>query len=194
MPAWIAWYRNAVWIASRTGSLPRNENETFDTPPRDLRAAAGSRLIQRVASMKSTRVVVVLLDAGGDREDVRVEDDVLGREADLVDEEVVGALRRSRSCARACRPGPSRRRPSRPPRRRSGAPASPGAGTRPRLPSCEIELTMPLPCTHFRPGLDHAPLRAVDHDRHARDVGLGGDQVQEASSSPPPSRASPRPC
>ena len=29
-------------------------------------------------------------------------------------------------------------------------------------------------------GLDHAPLRRVDHDRHARDVGLGRDQVQEA--------------
>ena len=28
--------------------------------------------------------------------------------------------------------------------------------------------------------LDHLPLRAVDHDRHARDLGLAGDQVQEA--------------
>jgi hypothetical protein len=28
-------------------------------------------------------------------------------------------------------------------------------------------------------GLDHAPLRRVDHDRHPRDVGLAGDQVQE---------------
>ena len=27
--------------------------------------------------------------------------------------------------------------------------------------------------------LDHVPLRRVDHHRHARDVGLGGDQVQE---------------
>ena len=36
------------------------------------------------------RVVVVLLDAGGDREDVRVEDDVLGRKADLLGEELVG--------------------------------------------------------------------------------------------------------
>ncbi len=31
----------------------------------------------------------------------------------------------------------------------------------------------------LQPGLDDRPLRAVDHDRHARDVGLGGDQVQE---------------
>ena len=28
-------------------------------------------------------------------------------------------------------------------------------------------------------GLDHAPLGAVDHDRHAGDVGLGGDQLEE---------------
>jgi hypothetical protein len=33
---------------------------------------------------------------------------------------------------------------------------------------------------HLQAGLDHAPLRAVDHDRHARDLGLAGDQVQEA--------------
>ena len=37
------------------------------------------------------RVVVVLLHAGGDGEDVGIEDDVLGREADFVDEHAVGA-------------------------------------------------------------------------------------------------------
>ena len=29
-------------------------------------------------------------------------------------------------------------------------------------------------------GLDDGPLRRVDHHRHARDVGLGGDEIQEA--------------
>jgi hypothetical protein len=43
----------------------------------------------------------------------------------------------------------------------------------------EIELTMPLPCSSAG-RLDHLPLGAVHHHRHARDVGLGGDQVQEA--------------
>ena len=73
------------------------------------------------------RVVGVLLDAGGDREDVGVEDDVLGREAHLVDQHAVGALADLRSCAPACRPGPARRTPS--PRwpRRSGGSAWPGA-------------------------------------------------------------------
>ncbi len=37
-------------------------------------------------------VTVMLLDAGRDREDVRIEDDVFRREADLVDQDVVGAL------------------------------------------------------------------------------------------------------
>ena len=53
MPARIAWYRKTVWIASRTGSLPRKLKLTFDTPP--LTFAPGRFcLIQRVALMKST--------------------------------------------------------------------------------------------------------------------------------------------
>ena len=32
----------------------------------------------------------------------------------------------------------------------------------------------------FQAGFDHLPFRRVDHDRHARDIGLGRDQVQEA--------------
>jgi hypothetical protein len=31
----------------------------------------------------------------------------------------------------------------------------------------------------LQPRLDHLPLRGVDHDRHARDVGLGCDQIEE---------------
>ena len=37
-------------------------------------------------------VVVVLLDAGADGQDVDVEDDVLGREADLLGQQLVGPL------------------------------------------------------------------------------------------------------
>ncbi len=52
-PALIAWYRKTVWIASRTGSLPRKLKDTFETPPEVL--AQGSLcLIQATASMKST--------------------------------------------------------------------------------------------------------------------------------------------
>ena len=50
IPAAMAWYRKTEWIASRIGSLPRNANETFDTPP-DTSAPGRLALIRRVASM-----------------------------------------------------------------------------------------------------------------------------------------------
>ena len=54
---------------------------------------AGAALLdQRQRLDERLREFVVLLDAGRDGEHVRVEDDVLGREADLVDEQPVGAL------------------------------------------------------------------------------------------------------
>ena len=49
-------------------------------------------LISGIASMNAFANAVVLLDAGRDREHVRVEDDVLGREAGLLDQQPVGAL------------------------------------------------------------------------------------------------------
>jgi hypothetical protein len=56
-------------------------------------------------------VVVVLLDAGGDGEDVRIEDDVFRREADLFDQQVVGAGADLDLALRPCRPAPARRTP-----------------------------------------------------------------------------------
>jgi hypothetical protein len=35
-PGRMAWYRNTVWMASRTGSLPRKLKDTLDTPPDTL--------------------------------------------------------------------------------------------------------------------------------------------------------------
>ena len=56
-------------------------------------------LDQRQRLDERLRELVVLLDAGRDGEHVRVEDDVLGREADLVDEQRGTRARRSRPCA-----------------------------------------------------------------------------------------------
>ena len=91
-PAWIAWYRKAECIASRTLLLPRNENEMLLMPPADLDARQ-RRLDPARGLDEGDRVVGVLLHAGRDGEDVRVEDDVLGREADLLGQDPVGARR-----------------------------------------------------------------------------------------------------
>ena len=134
MPAAIAWYRNTTWIACRTGSLPRKENDTLDTPPE--MCDSGKRRLQFARGLDEVhRVVVVLLDAGGDREHVRVEDDVFRRKADLRGQQLVGA--RTDVDLALDRVGLAllRRRPSPPRPRRSGAPAAPGAGIRLRLPS-----------------------------------------------------------
>ena len=69
-------------MASRTASLPRNEKETLETPP--LTWERGKRRLSLAGGLdEGDGVVVVLLDAGGDGEDVGVEDDVLGSEADI---------------------------------------------------------------------------------------------------------------
>ena len=49
----MAWYRKTAWMASRTGLLPRKENETFEMPPEVL-AYGRVREISLTASMKST--------------------------------------------------------------------------------------------------------------------------------------------
>ncbi len=90
-PARIAYSRNTEWIASRTGLLPRNENDTLDTPPE--RQRIGQFVADVGAGVDEVHgVVVVFFDAGGHGEDVRVEDDVFRREADFVDQNVVGAF------------------------------------------------------------------------------------------------------
>ena len=64
---------------------------------RDVRDAAGDEragqvLLDPAGGLDEVQPVVrVLLDARGDGEDVRVEDDVLGRKADVLREDVVGA-------------------------------------------------------------------------------------------------------
>ena len=42
-----------------------------------------------------------------------------------------------------------------------------------------IEFTTHLPCTHFKPASITSHFERVDHDRHARDIRLGRDQIQE---------------
>ena len=123
-------------------------------------------------------VVVVLLDAGGDGEDVRVEDDVFRREADVLGEQLVGtgadfSLAREGVGLALLVEGHDDDR---------GAVA---------LAELRLAQELGLAFLHgnrvddalalhaLQAGLDHFPLGGVDHDRHARDVRLGGDQVEE---------------
>ena len=120
----------------------------------------------------------MLLDAGRDREDVGIEDDVLGREVRLLGEKLVGA-RADRDLALE-RVGLAlfveRHHDD---RRAIGA-------HEPRLAQ-ELLLALlhgdrvddRLALNAFEPGLDHREFRGIDHHRHARDVGLGGDEVEE---------------
>jgi hypothetical protein len=39
---------------------------------------------------------------------------------------------------------------------------------------------MPLPCRHLRPGLDHFPLRRVNHEGSFRDFRLAAQQLKKA--------------
>ncbi len=66
-------------MASRTRLLPRNENERFETPPRDMDARQALADLTRRFD-EGQPVAVVFLDAGRNGEDVRIEDDVLGPE------------------------------------------------------------------------------------------------------------------
>ncbi len=125
------------------------------------------------------RVVGMLLDAGGDGEDVGIEDDVLGRETHLLDQHAVGA-RADLGLARQ-RVGLAlfveRHHHG------GGAIAADQRGLAFELGLAflhrdRIDNALALDALQAR--FDHAPLRRVDHDRHARDLGLAGNQVQEA--------------
>ena len=73
----------------------------------DVRAA---RLDLAARLDEVERVAAMLVDAGGDREDVGIEDDVLGRKA-VGDEQIVGARADLDLALLACPPGRSRRTP-----------------------------------------------------------------------------------
>jgi hypothetical protein len=125
------------------------------------------------------RIVGVLFDAGGDREDVGVEDDVLGREADLVDQDAIGALADLRLARQ--RVGLALLVERHHHRGRTVAADQSGLALElvdALLQRDRVDDALALDALEAR--FDHAPLRRVDHDRHARDLGLAGDQVQKA--------------
>ena len=123
-------------------------------------------------------VTIVLFDAGGDGEDVGVEDDVLGREPDLVDQDVVRPLADRRLALE--RVGLALLVERHHDHRRAVGPHDPRLADERLLALLHRDrVDDRLALDALQPGLDHRELRRVDHDRHARDVGLGRDQVEE---------------
>ena len=121
----------------------------------------------------------MLLDAGGDGEDVRVEDDVLGREIDLVDQHAVGALADLDLALVGV--GLALLVEGHHHGGRAVALDQLGLvleGVHALLHGDRVDDALALDAAQA--GLDHFPFGRIDHDRHAGDVGLAGDQVQEA--------------
>ena len=122
------------------------------------------------------RIAAMLVDPGGDGEDVGVEDDVLGREA-VGDEQVVGAAADFDLALLGVGLADFVERHD---DDRGAVAADLGGDFEERrfafLHADRIDDRLARDA--LEPGLDHAPLRAVDHHRHARDVGLGGEALQ----------------
>ena len=123
-------------------------------------------------------VVVVLLDAGGHGEDVRIENDVFRREADFLDKDLVGAAADFFAALEVVRltlfvEGHDNH----------------GRAVTHDLTGLFLEFLLPLferDGVHHtlalhaaEAGFDHLELRGVDHDRDLRDIRLAGDKLEE---------------
>ena len=124
------------------------------------------------------RVVVVLLHARRHGQDVGVKNNVLRLEADVLRQDPIGP------CADLDlafqRIGLPRLVEGHDDHRRAIAMDQPGALLESLLPFFQTDgIDHGLARHALEPRLNHGPLRAVDHDRHARDIQLRGHQVQE---------------
>ena len=123
-------------------------------------------------------VAVVLFDAGRDRENVRVEHDVFRRKAGLFGEQLVGA-RADRDLAlegvglALLVEGHHHHR------RAVGAHEARLAQKRLFAFLHRDRVDEALALKAFQAGLDDREFRRIDHHRHAGDVGLAGDEIEE---------------
>ncbi len=125
------------------------------------------------------RVVVVLFDAGGDRKDVRIEDDVFGGKTDLLYEDVVRALA-DVDLARE-RVGLAVFVESHHDDGRTVQPAAPRFLDELRFAFFQADrVDDRLALNAAQTGFDDVPLARIDHHRHARDVGFCRDEIEKA--------------
>ena len=115
---------------------------------------------------------------GGDGEDVGVDDDVVGREADLVDEQVVGPP----GDLDLALDGVGLADLVEGHHDHGGAVVEADASLFEELVDTFLHrdrVDDRLALHALQAGFDHAELRRVDHHRHAGDLGFAGDQVEE---------------
>ena len=127
-------------------------------------------------------IIVVLLDAGADRENVHVENDVLGSEADLLGEQSIGApadihfaLSRDRLAFFIKGHDDD-----------GGAIALDESSLMKKLffPFLQADgVDDGFSLNAFQAGFDDRPFRAIDHDGNSGDAQVRGDEVQEPSHS-----------
>src|ERR1700733_10703028 len=123
-------------------------------------------------------VAIVLLDAGRHREDIRVEDDVFGRESDAFRQERVGTLADRHFSIDGVGLAPLVEVHH----DHGGAVAHAEARVREKrllalLQADRIDDGLALHALEAR--LDHRPFGGIDHDRHARDIRFARDHIQE---------------
>ncbi len=127
---------------------------------------------------KINAVVVVLFDAGGDGEDIRIENDILRRESNLIDQNIVGAFANFGLALEGIR---------------LASFVECHDDDRSAMAACNGGLLEKFLLAFFhgnriddglalnalQPGLDHREFRGIDHHRHTCNVGLRGDEVEE---------------
>ncbi len=152
---------------------------------RDVRHAAAHLRVRQILldplrrADEVDRVVVVLLDPRRHRKNVRIEDDVLGRKPDLVDENAVRPLAHANLFLVA------RRLPVLIEGHHDNGRAI--LQHRARVLSKNLlaflqrdRVHNPLALQALQPRLDHRPLRRVDHERDLRHLRLAAQQLQKA--------------
>ena len=123
-------------------------------------------------------VIVMLFQPGGDRENIGIEDDVFRREVELVDQDVVGAL----ADLGLARKGVGLADLVERHHHHGGAMTPRDVGLVDEFLLAFLHrdrIDDRLALHAFQAGLDHGEFRGIDHHRHAGDVGLGGDEVEE---------------
>jgi hypothetical protein len=125
------------------------------------------------------RVAAVLLDPGADREDVRVEDDVLGREADPLGQDPVAPTADRDLAVRRVGLAPLVERHD----DDGGAVAAHERRLADEFLLALLEadrVDHAFALDALEPGLDDGPLGRVEHDGDAADVRLGRDELEES--------------